>query len=52
MLFNAAIAEGIPQKLERNDIRWITVDEIPNYDFCHADEEILKRLMGQPKGHS
>ena len=47
-LFNAAIAEGIPQKLEHNDIRWITVDEIPSYDFCPADEEILKRLMGQP----
>ena len=46
-LFNAAIAEGTPQKLEHNDIRWITVDEIPNYDFCPADEEILKRLMGQ-----
>ena len=48
-LFNAVIAEGIPQKLEHNDIRWITVDEIPNYDFCPADEEILKRLMGQPQ---
>ena len=47
-LFNAVIAEGIPQKLEHNDIRWITVDEIPSYDFCPADEEILKRLMGQP----
>ena len=50
-LFNAVIAEGIPQKLEHNDIRWITVDEIPNYDFCPADEEILKRLMGQPQDH-
>ena len=48
-LFNAVIAEGIPQKLEHNDIRWITVDEIPSYDFCPADEEILKQLMGQPK---
>ena len=50
-LFNAVIAEGIPQKLEHNDIRWITVDEIPSYDFCPADEEILKRLMGQPQNH-
>ena len=49
-LFNAVIAEGIPQKLEHNDIRWITVDEIPNYDFCPADNEILKRLIEQPKG--
>ena len=43
-LFNASIAEGIPQKLEHNDIRWITVSEIPEYDFCPADTEILNRL--------
>lgn len=45
ILFNATIAEGIPQKLEHNDIRWITPKEIPNYDFCPADEEILKRIV-------
>ena len=44
-LFNAAITEGVPQKIEHNDIRWITVDEIPNYRFCPADDEILQRLM-------
>lgn len=43
-LFNASIAEGIPQKLEHNDIRWITVGEIDNYAFCPADETILARL--------
>lgn len=43
-LFNAAIAEGIPQKLEHNDIRWITPDEIPQYEFCPADTEILDKL--------
>lgn len=43
-LFNATIAAGIPQKLEHNDIRWITPTEIPQYEFCPADEEILKRL--------
>lgn len=44
-LFNAEIAEGMPQRMEHNDIRWITAHEIPQYDFCPADEEILKRLM-------
>ena len=44
-LFNATIAEGIPQKLEHNDIRWITPNEIQQYDFCPADEEILKRII-------
>ena len=43
-LFNATIAEGIPQKLEHNDIKWITPAEIPNYDFCPADYEILKKI--------
>ena len=27
-----------------NDIKWIKVSEIDNYDFCPADEEILIRL--------
>ena len=44
ILFNATIAEGVPQKLEHNDIKWITPAEIPNYDFCPADEEILKKI--------
>ena len=44
-LFNATIVEGKPQKLEHNDIRWITVYEIPQFDFCPADEEILKKLQ-------
>lgn len=43
-LFNATIAEGVPQKLEHNDIKWITPAEIPNYDFCPADEGILKEI--------
>ena len=43
-LFNAVICEGTPQMLEHNDIRWITPEEIPQYDFCPADEEILRRL--------
>lgn len=42
-LFNATIDEGVSQKLEHNDIKWITPAEIPNYDFCLADEEILKK---------
>lgn len=44
-LFNATIAEGIPQKIEHNDVRWITPSEIPNHTFCPADEEILVRMI-------
>ena len=43
-LFNAVIAEGTPQKLEHNDIKWIAVDETDNYEFCPADVEILDRI--------
>lgn len=43
-LFYAGILAGIPQRLEHHDIRWITVDEIDQYQFCPADEAILERL--------
>ena len=45
VLYHATIAQGIPQKLEHNDIRWITPKEIPDYDFCPADDGILKRII-------
>ena len=44
-LFNAIITEGEPKLLEHNDLRWITPKEIPQYDFCPADKEILERLL-------
>ena len=44
-LFRAAITQGTPQRLEHNDLRWITAAEIPRYDFCPADEVILQKLM-------
>ena len=43
-LFNATIAEGEVKMLEHNDIKWITPREIPNYDFCPADVEILEKI--------
>ena len=43
-LFNAEIAEGKPQMLEHNDIRWITSREISDYDFCPADVDILSEI--------
>ncbi len=44
-VFNAEIAEGTPKLIEHNDLKWITPDEIPLYEFCPADLEILKRIM-------
>ena len=43
-LLNATISEGEPQKLEHNDIKWITPSEISNYEFCPADVEILEKI--------
>ena len=48
-LFNCEIAEGTVQKLEHNDIRFITPDEIPQYNFCPADKEILKKIIAESK---
>ncbi len=46
-LYESEIASGEVRRLEHNDIRWITVEEIGDYDFCPADqafcEEIRKR---------
>lgn len=43
-LFNTEIVEGLFQKLEHNDIKWVTAAGISNYNFCPADEEILGRI--------
>jgi hypothetical protein len=44
-LFNAAIASGIPQKLEHNDIRWITVDEISGVRVLPGGRDDTCRLV-------
>ncbi|MDE6850492.1 MAG: (deoxy)nucleoside triphosphate pyrophosphohydrolase [Clostridia bacterium] len=43
-LFNCTISHGQPQLLEHSAMAWITPSEIPDYEFCPADVEILKRL--------
>ena len=45
ILYNASIPCGEPEMLEHNDIQWIHPSRIPQYVFCPADEEILKKLM-------
>lgn len=52
-LFCAAITQGEPQRLEHNDIQWITPEEIDRYEFCPADTVILDRLKaGLPRPES
>lgn len=43
-LFNAEIEDGEVQMIEHNDIRCITPEEIDDYEFCPADDEILKKI--------
>ena len=44
-LFNCTIAEGTPKLLEHHDLKWITPAQIPLFDFCPADEDILKMIQ-------
>ena len=45
-LYNAFIAYGTPILFEHKAFRWITPDEIPKYEFCPADTEILEKIIG------
>lgn len=44
-LFNCVITSGQPQLLEHNDLQWIAPAQIPEFDFCPADIEILKKIQ-------
>ena len=43
-LFHCTISEGVPQLLEHHDLKWISPAEIPTFEFCPADEDILKLI--------
>ena len=44
-LFNCQITEGTPKLLEHHDMRWIYPHEIPKYNFCPADKDILALIQ-------
>ncbi len=46
-LFHAAVAAGEPKLLEHNALAWISPAEIPQYEFCPADETILQKLRAR-----
>ena len=48
-LYSTVIAEGVPQKLEHNDIRWITAQEIETIEFCPADHVFLDAVRNVMK---
>jgi len=48
-LFNCTVASGKIRMLEHNNIKWITPEEIPLYEFCPADKDILEKIMKEKK---
>ncbi len=44
-LFHCSISQGIPRLLEHQDLKWILPSEIPNFDFCPADADILNLIQ-------
>ena len=36
---------SVPQALEHQGIRWVTVDQMKDVDFCPADEELKNKLF-------
>ena len=46
-LYNAMIDKGTPVLLEHEALMWIHPSQIPDYDFCPADKDILALLMSR-----
>lgn len=44
-LFHASISAGEPRLLEHVEMRWILPSEIPAFDFCPADKDILAQII-------
>ena len=44
-LFHCTIADGTPKLLEHNDMKWILPSQIPEFDFCPADKDILALIQ-------
>ena len=44
-LLHCTIAAGEPKLLEHHDLKWILPSEIPSFDFCPADRDILTLIQ-------
>jgi 8-oxo-dGTP diphosphatase len=45
--FDARIVSGEPRKVEVADLRWVTHEELMDYQFPEADLPLLKQLRGE-----
>ena len=37
---------SVSQALEHQEIRWVTIDQMRDIDFCPADKELVEKLFG------
>ncbi len=44
---NAFIINGVPKLLEHEELRWVDVSKLENFEFCPADVEILIKIKIQ-----
>jgi 8-oxo-dGTP diphosphatase len=45
--FDVRIVSGEPQKIEVADFRWVTTDELMDFQFPEADMPLLRQLRGE-----
>ena len=43
-VYNTELVSGTPELLWHSDLKWISSDEIDEYDFCPADVDILEKI--------
>lgn len=43
-LFHCTVASGTPKLLEHHALEWIYPNQIPEFDFCPADVDILEKI--------
>ena len=43
-LFHCTVLSGTPKLLEHADLRWIYPSQIPEFQFCPADVDILEKI--------
>lgn len=43
--FNAVLLYGELKRAVHQDFRWVSLDELKNFEFCPADVEIVKLLI-------
>ena len=44
-LFEAELLHGTPRTRCVGDVKWISVDEVENYQFCPADEQLIAEVL-------